>query len=329
MARDYISFDFQDTSYLLEAIIENFDDAVLVYDKDCNPLLINRAAKDYFHITYETYEDGSATVKYYDLEGSEIPGENMNLQRLLRGEVIKNNRMKTVSGDTVRYLSVSGNQIYDVNRAIQLYVLVSRDITEQLSSEQALLKAKEDAESSNRAKSQFLANMSHELRIPMNGILGMAQLLAMELEGDQKKMATMIKNSGDNLLTVINDILDISKIEAGRISLSENEFKLNFLVKEVVNLIKPLAVRKGLEFKYHIHKDINGHFLGDSSRLKQILLNLLGNAIKFTEHGSVELSVGRGKKFQDRVQFLFAIKDSGIGIADDKMGQFVYLFQAG
>ena len=163
----------------------------------------------------------------------------------------------------------------------------------------------------------------------MNGILGMAQLLAMDLHDEQKEMAMMIKTSGDNLLTIINDILDLSKIEAGKVKLCVEKFNINLLVNEVNNLIQPLVARKGLAYKSHIDKEINGHLIGDSGRLKQILINLLGNAIKFTERGSVDLSIVKGKVFQDRVQLVFSIKDTGIGIPDNKLGQLFTYFTQG
>ena len=219
--------------------------------------------------------------------------------------------------------------IYNENGKIIRVLGISDDITEIKEYEESLRQSAEEAENANKAKSQFLANMSHEIRTPMNGILGMSQLLVLDLQDEQKEMATMIKTSGDNLLTIINDILDFSKIEAGKVRLSHEAFDINTLVKEVDDLIKPLIVRKGLEYISHIDKEINDHLIGDSGRLKQILINLLGNAIKFTESGSVELSVVKGKVFQDRVQLIFSIKDTGIGIAEDKIGQLFTFFTQG
>ena len=219
--------------------------------------------------------------------------------------------------------------IYDENGKIFRVLGISDDITEIKEYEESLIQAKEEAKNANKAKSQFLANMSHEIRTPMNGILGMAQLLAMDLLDEHKEMATMIKTSGDNLLTIINDILDFSKIEAGKVRLSHEDFDINILVNEVDNLIKPLIARKGLKYKSYIDEEINSQLIGDSGRLKQILINLLGNAIKFTERGSIELSIVKGKVFQDRVQLVFSIKDTGIGIAEDKIGQLFTFFTQG
>ncbi|SPF53847.1 PAS domain S-box (fragment) [Candidatus Desulfosporosinus infrequens] len=251
-------------------------------------------------------------------------GENHILKGLF------DEQFKIIRADgTIRWIWRRTFPILDRNeRAIRL-VGISEDITKIKEYEESLRQAREDAETANRAKSQFLANMSHEIRTPMNGILGMAQLLVMDLNDEQKEMAIMIKTSGDNLLTIINDILDLSKIEAGKVRLSQENFTMISLINEVDNLIQPLVVRKGLEYKSHIDKEMKGQLIGDPGRLKQILTNLLGNAIKFTERGSIELSVFKGKTYQDKIQSIFFIKDTGTGIASDKIGQLFTYFTQG
>ncbi|WP_052090656.1 PAS domain-containing protein [Desulfosporosinus sp. HMP52] len=219
--------------------------------------------------------------------------------------------------------------IFNENAGIKRRVGIAEDITKIKTYEESLRQAKEDAEKANKAKSQFLANMSHEIRTPMSGVLGMAQLLIMDLEGKQKEMAKIIKTCGDNLLNIINDILDLSRIEAGKISLCLEEFNFGQLIGEVNDIIQPLALRKGLNYSFFLDNQINSRLLGDTGRLKQILFNLLGNAIKFTEHGSIELSILKGKVCKDRVQLLFSIKDTGMGIDEDKIGQLFTYFTQG
>jgi len=227
---------------------------------------------------------------------------------------------------TTRWVWARSIPICDQNGEMTRTVGIAYDITKIKETEESLRQALEKAETANKAKSQFLANMSHELRTPLNGILGMSELLGMNLQDEQKEMADIINTCGKNLLNIINDILDLSKIEAGKVRLRQEEFDLNDLVTEVNHVIQSLADQKGLKYHFYIHKKIEGHLMGDSGRIKQVLLNLLGNAIKFTQDGSVELSVSKGISFKDKLQLVFSIKDTGIGIADDKIGQLFAKF---
>jgi len=202
------------------------------------------------------------------------------------------------------------------------------DITELKQIEEALLQAKADADSANRRKSEFLSNMSHELRNPMNGVLGMTQLLEMtDLNEEQRNYVTALNLSGKNLLSLINDILDLSKIEAGKITIEPVEFSLHQCINDVVLMQKSVIFGKGLKLTLDVAEDIPQFMLGDQLRVKQILHNLMGNAIKFTSQGGITISVQLLELQDSSLLLQLAVRDTGIGISPENLDKIFMPFE--
>ena len=250
--------------------------------------------------------------EYYQVEQLFEHMERANVSEYDMTLPTKTGEKRIVAWSSINRLDDQGNLIEVIG--------IGNDITERKQMEQDLQAAKDTAEAASRSKSEFLATMSHEIRTPMNGVIGMTGLLLdTDLSVEQQEYAKTVRNSADALLTIINDILDFSKIEAGKMTIEPISFDLRTAIKEMVELLAPATAERNIELILDLAPTAPGHVVGDPGRIRQILTNLAGNAIKFTRTGHVFITVESEEEGAGHAQLRFAVQDTGIGIPEDKL----------
>jgi two-component system sensor histidine kinase/response regulator len=298
---------------LLATIVEQSSEAIWTKDLDGVITSWNSGASAMFG-----YPPTEAMGRALNLGESTPEEEHARQRRLAAGHKFSYEaRAVTRSGTAIDIQVAVAPLLDDANHCIGS-IAVARDVTQRKRSEEALRLAREAAEAASQAKSSFLARMSHEIRTPMNGVLGMTELLLETgLTNTQRKYAETVQRSGQNLLGIINDLLDFSKIEAGKLELENVDMDLRRTIEDVVDLLAERAHVKGLELACSLPADLVTHVRGDPLRLGQVLTNLVGNAIKFTEQGSVVIRVASPVETATTVTMRFEVSDTGAGISPE------------
>ncbi|MCG6553106.1 MAG: response regulator [Candidatus Magnetominusculus sp. LBB02] len=302
--------------------------AVTITDLDGRIEFINPKFVD---VTGYNREEAIGKTSSFLKSGHTDPGVYKDLWETIKaGGVWQGELLNKRKNGTFYWNSITVSPIRDADAVITHYLSVNEDITNRKEVEEALRKAKEASEVANSAKSEFLANMSHEIRTPMNAIIGMTELvLDTELKARQREYLDTVLNSANSLLTLLNSILDFSKIEAGKLELDLVEFDLREVIDNICDPLSIQAHKKGLELSNHIKPNVPLKLIGDPARLRQLFINTIGNALKFTDAGEIVVTVDMGQdNIGDKsiVTLLFSVSDTGIGIPAEKFDKIFEQF---
>lgn len=316
------------TKILLDSIIENLPTAVFLKEAQQLQFVIwNKACENLYGYKKEQMVGKTARDVFCETDAERFEAQDRAVLQSRRLLDIPEQHV-TTSKNEVRILATRKVPVVGMDGNPTHLLGIGEDITLRKTAEMDLLQAKELAEKASRAKSEFLANMSHEIRTPMNGILGMTELaLNTELTDEQREYLEAVKVSGDSLLTLINDILDFSKIEAGKLELVPIDFSLRDCVANTLITLAAIAHKKGLELIYNIPPEIPDALRGDPGRLRQILVNLVGNSVKFTEKGEVAVTVQMESETDSQICLRFSVTDTGIGIPAEKQQRIFDAFE--
>lgn len=312
----------RESRQLYQELVENAASIILRLDTSGRITFFNEFAEKIFGYS----RDEILGEKIVGTIVPEVESSGRDLRKMIQDifhnpeDFISNENENMLRDGSRIWVNWSNKALYRSDSNILEILCIGSDITEQKRAVKALKSAKLQAEAANKAKSEFLANMSHEIRTPMNSILGVADLLLeTNLTEEQIRYINLFESAGKSLLSLINEILDLAKVETGRIDLESVCFDLDMVLKDIKLIMDIDAKSKGLEFSCKLEADGPVFVLGDQIRLKQILLNIIGNAVKFTEHGSVDITVSSAHTKQNIRLFTFNVTDTGIGIPPEKL----------
>jgi PAS domain S-box-containing protein len=320
--------EYKKTNFILDSVIKNSTNPLAVFDTNGRYYF----ASDSVARLYGLDSKDSLINKTFSqlLPSDKVEGMIENIER------VKSSKKSVITKDVInvegedRIFQTSIFPVISKENDVDLIGAVSLDITEIEHSKEEIIKAKEEAEIANNAKSQFVANMSHEIRTPLNGILGFLQLIEeTSLSDEQREYINDIKYSADVLFGVINDILDMSKIEAGKIELEKIIFYTRSTIESAIIPFATRAKEKGTELNMLMRSDLPQKLIGDPTKLRQIIINLISNAIKFTENGEIFLEVILKEEKEEKIELLFKIKDTGIGMSEDIISKLFKPFAQG